>query len=186
MLVALAVLAVAAVALIAVSALDGPLGYTALGLAVVAAIVLAVRRTASLGALARELQWPIVLLTAALFVIVTAVDNAGALGWTRTLIERAPPLGIGWALAIASNLANNLPIGLNAGHHPAPTRSGEGLRRTHRRESRPEPIGERVAGHDPVARDRPPQRGASLAALVLARGPAGHSGRVDRGPPAAR
>ncbi|MGB8267210.1 MAG: hypothetical protein WCE44_12845 [Candidatus Velthaea sp.] len=76
MLVALAVLAVAAVALIAVSALDGPLGYTALGLAVVAAIVLAVRRTASLGALARELQWPIVLLTAALFVIVTAVDNA--------------------------------------------------------------------------------------------------------------
>jgi arsenical pump membrane protein len=108
-------LAIAALVLIAVSARNGPLGIAAFGLAVLATIVLAIRRRAALPSLAAGIQWPIVPLTAALFVIVTAVDAAGALGWTRALIEHTPPLAIGWALALASNVANNLPVGLNTG-----------------------------------------------------------------------
>jgi arsenical pump membrane protein len=111
----LVTLAVAALVLIAVSARNGPLGTAAFALAVVATIVLIVRRRDALPALVSGIQWPIVPLTAALFVIVTAVDAAGALGWTRALVERASPLAIGWALALASNVANNLPVGLNAG-----------------------------------------------------------------------
>jgi len=112
---ALGVLAVAALVLIAVSARNGPLGAAALASAVLATFVLAIRQRDALPALAAGIQWPIVPLTAALFVIVTAVDAAGALDWTRALIERTPPLAIGWALALASNVANNLPVGLNAG-----------------------------------------------------------------------
>jgi len=112
---ALATLAIAALVLIAVSARNGPLGTAALCLAILATLVLGIRRRSGLPSLASGIQWPIVPLTAALFVIVTAVDNAGALGWTRTLIEHTPPLAIGWALAVASNIANNLPAGLNTG-----------------------------------------------------------------------
>jgi len=111
----LATLAVAALVLIAVSARNGPLGVAAFSLALLATLVLAVRHRDALPSLATGIQWPIIPLTAALFVIVTALDNAGALGWTGSLIEHTPPLAIGWALALASNVANNLPVGLNTG-----------------------------------------------------------------------
>ena len=111
----LVTLAIAALVLIAVSARNGPLGAGALSVAVLATLVLVVRRHDALAALAAGIQWPIVPLTAALFVIVSAVDAAGALGWTRALIERTSPLATGWALALASNIANNLPVGLNTG-----------------------------------------------------------------------
>jgi len=112
---ALVTLAIAALVLIAVSARNGPLGTAALSVAVLATLVLVIRRRDALASLASGIQWPIVPLTAALFVIVSAVDAAGALGWTRALIERTSPLAIGWALALASNIANNLPVGLDTG-----------------------------------------------------------------------
>jgi arsenical pump membrane protein len=112
---ALITLVLAALVLIVVSARNGPLGAAALSLAVLATMGFAVRRRDELPSLVSGIQWPIVPLTAALFVIVTAIDAAGALGWTRELIEHTPPLAIGWALALASNVANNLPVGLNTG-----------------------------------------------------------------------
>jgi arsenical pump membrane protein len=121
-------LLVAALILIAVSARNGPLGLAALGAAILTTAVLGVRKRDALPSLLTGIQWPIVPLTAALFVIVTAVDAAGALGWTHALIARTPPVAIGWALALASNIANNLPVGLNTGEtlralHPAPERA---------------------------------------------------------------
>ncbi len=61
-------------------------------------------------------------MTAALFVIVTAVDDAGgfnasrtALAWCAHLAAPWSALATGFVVATASNLINNLPVGLNLG-----------------------------------------------------------------------
>lgn len=120
--VAIVVLAVSAVVLIVTSSASGPLGTTACVLGVAAALVAAtIDRTAPL-AIARGIAWPIVVLTAGLFVLVDALDVAGAgalsrelLGWAQHV---AAPLGavtVAAAAAVASNLVNNLPVGLELG-----------------------------------------------------------------------
>ena len=71
----------------------------------------------------REIAWPIVALTAALFVLVSALDNAGGFAASRARCSKrcaslAAPwsqLATGFAVAAASNAINNLPVGLNLG-----------------------------------------------------------------------
>jgi arsenical pump membrane protein len=129
--VATVTLACAALVLVATSSLSGPLGATALGLGIAATLIAALHDRATPAAIARGIAWPIVVLTAALFVLVDALDAAGASGLSRALFgwaqHAAPPLaalGVAAAAALASNVLNNLPVGLElgtyaAGAHPA-------------------------------------------------------------------
>jgi arsenical pump membrane protein len=72
--------------------------------------------------LAREISWPTLALVVGLFVMVDAVESVGAMQWTRewltwvqTLESTTGTLITGFAVSIANNLVNNLPLGLIAG-----------------------------------------------------------------------
>lgn len=121
---AFAVLASAAVVLVVTSSLDGPLGYVTFGCGLVAALLSATRDRARPLRIARGIAWPVVALTAALFVLVEALDTAGGSALPRALFawaahQTAPvaQLGVAFATAVASNLVNNLPVGLDLGKY---------------------------------------------------------------------
>ncbi|MGB9198896.1 MAG: arsenic transporter [Terriglobales bacterium] len=115
------ILSVAAV-LLAASAMKIDLGLpTCLAAMVVTAIVL-IREKASPAPLLGEISWSILPLVAALFVIVEAVNSAGALGVLHEILLKAnrwpaaaSALAIGGVIGFATNLINNLPLGLIAG-----------------------------------------------------------------------
>ncbi len=124
-------LGAAAVALVVTSSLSGPLGQTSFVLGVVAALVGATRTRSAPAAIARGIAWPVVALTAALFVLVEALDLAGAAALPRALFAWAghasTPVAhaaVAFASAAASNAVNNLPVALDLGRyvgraHPA-------------------------------------------------------------------
>jgi arsenical pump membrane protein len=118
----LIVLAAAAIVIVVTSARSGPLGLTTFACAIVGCAVAAIRKRGAVLAIARGIAWPVVALTAALFVIVTAVDQAGGaaaaqslLTWCASLPAPGSTLAAGFAVAAASNITNNLPIGLLLG-----------------------------------------------------------------------
>jgi arsenical pump membrane protein len=113
-----------AMALVATSSLDGPLGAVTFALGALAALLSATRERRAPLAVVRGIAWPIVLLTAGLFVLVEALDLAGAAALPRALFvwgahQAAPLAQIGTAVAAAltSNLVNNLPVGLDLGKY---------------------------------------------------------------------
>jgi arsenical pump membrane protein len=136
---AVGVLAGSAVVLIATSSLDGPLGAVTFGLGILAALVSSTRSAHAPLVIVRGIAWPIVVLTAGLFVLVEALDLAGAAALPRALFtwagHQSAPLaraGTAFAAALASNLVNNLPVGLDLGKyvgaaHPAPALSAAAL-----------------------------------------------------------
>jgi arsenical pump membrane protein len=72
--------------------------------------------------LAREISWRTLILVAGLFIMVDAIESMGALNLTRDWLvwaERLEPaagaLITGFAVGVANNLVNNLPLGLIAG-----------------------------------------------------------------------
>jgi arsenical pump membrane protein len=72
--------------------------------------------------LLREISWSTILLVAGLFVMVDAVESQGALKLTQewlALAQRLAPAAatmvVGFAVGVANNLVNNLPLGLIAG-----------------------------------------------------------------------
>jgi arsenical pump membrane protein len=72
--------------------------------------------------LAREISWPTLVLVAALFVMVDAVESQGALNltqqwlaWASTLGQNVGAMVVGFTVGIANNIVNNLPLGLIAG-----------------------------------------------------------------------
>jgi arsenical pump membrane protein len=72
--------------------------------------------------LTREISWGTLLLVAGLFVMVDAVESQGALdqtqrwlAWASGLGENAGTMVVGFAVGIANNIVNNLPLGLIAG-----------------------------------------------------------------------
>jgi arsenical pump membrane protein len=82
----------------------------------------AVRSRSGAATIVRGISWRIVALTAAMFVVVTALDDAGGFTWSRTVLAwcahlTAPwsALATGFVVAAASNAINNLPVGLNLG-----------------------------------------------------------------------
>jgi arsenical pump membrane protein len=117
--VALGGIALTAAALITVSALDVPLGIpTVLLGAATAVAVLVINRKAPI-ALLRHISWSVIPLVAGLFVIVAAIEKTGAIDALAKLImqgastsENLTALASGFAIAIASNVFNNLPVGL--------------------------------------------------------------------------
>jgi arsenical pump membrane protein len=128
---ALVTLGLSAIVLVATAALSGPLGAVACGLGIVAAIVAATRERAAPLRILRGIAWSIVVLTAGLFVLVDALEHAGADSLARQLFAWAEHTGgpaaavvVALATAGASILLNNLPVGLDVGHtaatsHPA-------------------------------------------------------------------
>jgi arsenical pump membrane protein len=70
----------------------------------------------------KHVSWSVLFLVAGLFVLVQAVDQAGALTLSRELLQKAvdarPAVGSlssAFGVALLANLANNLPVGLIAG-----------------------------------------------------------------------
>jgi arsenical pump membrane protein len=111
-----------AVVLLIASGLDWDLGLpTCLAALAVTASVSALARSNPLP-LAREISWSTLALVAGLFIMVDAVERTGAmqhlqawLAWTEGLAAPAGALLAGFAVGVANNLVNNLPLGLMAG-----------------------------------------------------------------------
>ncbi|KWA04458.1 arsenic transporter [Burkholderia territorii] len=131
--IALAGIAATAVALMAVSLLDRPLGLPTAAAGVVTAACVAWRDRAAGGPMLREVSWSVLPLVAGLFVLVEALDRTGAVHALADMLRALTTHGAaraaaasGVAVALASNLVNNLPAGLVASatvgvaHSPQP------------------------------------------------------------------
>jgi arsenical pump membrane protein len=114
-------IAATAVVLLAASTLGADLGKpTFVCGAVVTAIVLLIGRT-SPASVVRDISWSVLPLVAGLFVLVEGLNRTGVLPALAEELKRAAALspqatswGAGIIVAIASNLINNLPMGLIA------------------------------------------------------------------------
>jgi arsenical pump membrane protein len=111
----------AGLALILASALNVDLGMPTLFAAVAAAALVATKdREAPLG-IVRDISWSVLPLVAGLFVLVQAVNQAGALSLSKAALQAAanagPAIGslsAAFGAGLLSNVANNLPVGLLA------------------------------------------------------------------------
>ncbi len=110
-----------AVLLIA-SSLGKDLGLpTCLSALAITAIVCIKERSNPL-VLAREISWETLLLVAGLFVMVDAIESIGAMCYTKEWLDWVQHLSLvsgtliaGFAVGVANNLVNNLPLGLIVG-----------------------------------------------------------------------
>ncbi len=133
------VLAAAAIVIVTTSAREGPLGPATFACALVAWLVGAWQRREDALGMLRGIAWPVLVLTAALFVIVGAVDAGGGLAaaqaglaWCAALGAPWAQLAAGFAIATTSNIVNNLPVGLVLGQslpalHPSPALTAAAL-----------------------------------------------------------
>ena len=108
--------------LLTASAMKTDLGLPTCLAALVITAVVSIKARSSPIKLAREISWATLLLVAGLFVMVDAVESQGALNLTRQWLAWASNLGqntaamvVGFAVGIANNIVNNLPLGLIAG-----------------------------------------------------------------------
>ena len=115
-------LAAAAIAIVTTSARAGPLGAATFGCAAIAVLVTLLTNRSGVVTIVRDISWSVVLLTAALFVILSALDDIGGFGVTRAALAWCAQQGAPWSAlttgfltAFASNAINNLPVGLNLG-----------------------------------------------------------------------
>jgi arsenical pump membrane protein len=115
-------LAAMVVVLLTASSLGKDLGLpTCLAALAITAIVSIMARSNPLR-LAGEISWATLALVAGLFVMVDAMESVGAmqqtrewLTWAQTLGSTTSTLITGFAVGVANNLVNNLPLGLIAG-----------------------------------------------------------------------
>jgi arsenical pump membrane protein len=115
-------LALMIVVLLTASAMKKDLGLPTCLAALVITAVVSIKVRSNPINLAREISWATLLLVAGLFVMVDAVESQGALHLTQQWLARASSLGenvgamvAGFAVGIANNFVNNLPLGLVAG-----------------------------------------------------------------------
>jgi arsenical pump membrane protein len=118
----LAGLAMMIAVLLTASAMKKDLGLPTCLAALVITAVVSIKSKSNPINLAREISWATLLLVAGLFVMVDAVESQGALGLTQQWLAWASHLGqssgalvVGFAVGIANNIVNNLPLGLIAG-----------------------------------------------------------------------
>ena len=94
-------------------------------LAVLAAVaitaVLLIRTRSNPVPILKQISWSTIALVAALFILVEAVESIGGLNFTQhallaaqQLVAPVAALTVGFTVAIANNLVNNLPLGLIA------------------------------------------------------------------------
>jgi len=112
----------AALGIVLTSARGGPLGAVTFACGAIVGLATAVRDRAGAATIVREISWRVIALTAVLFVIVGAFDNAGGLGaaraalaWCASLPAPWSALATGFGVAVMSNAINNLPVGLSLG-----------------------------------------------------------------------
>jgi arsenical pump membrane protein len=115
------IIATAAV-LLAASALDIPLGLPTCVAGIATAAIVLIRKPSQTWSALKDISWGVLPLVAGLFVLVEALNQTGLIGMITALLHRAAAASIagtawaaGIAVAVASNLANNLPVGLIAG-----------------------------------------------------------------------
>ena len=118
----LAGLAVTVIVLLAVSSLGMDLGLPTCLVALVVTAAVSIKARSNPWGLAREISWSTLGLVAGLFVMVEAMESIGAMHRTQEWLAQAQELGptagtfvTGFAVGIANNLINNLPLGLIAG-----------------------------------------------------------------------
>jgi arsenical pump membrane protein len=110
------------VVLLTASALDKNLGLPTCLVAVAVTIVVSLKSRSSPVHLVREISWSTLALVVGLFVLVDAMESIGAIHYTEEWLLWAQSLGptaakftTGFAVGVANNLVNNLPLGLIAG-----------------------------------------------------------------------
>ncbi len=111
----------AGVALMLASAFNFDLGLPTFIAAMAATVLVALEdRQAPLG-IVKDISWSILPLVAGLFVLVEATNQAGALAWSQHALQQAANAGpvfgsllAAFGVALLSNIANNLPVGLLA------------------------------------------------------------------------
>ena len=114
-------IAATAIGLIGASALDFQLGLPTFIAGAATALIVAIADPKKTWTVLKEISWGVLPLVAALFVLVEALDQTGVIADISRLLQRAVALlpaaaawGSGIAVALVSNIANNLPVGLVA------------------------------------------------------------------------
>ncbi len=115
-------LAATAAVLLFASGLNWDLGLPTFLMALAVTCIVSIRARSNPLPLFREISWSTLALVTGLFIMVDAVESIGAmhltqawLTWAETLATSVGVLLIGFGVAIANNLVNNLPLGLIAG-----------------------------------------------------------------------
>jgi arsenical pump membrane protein len=110
------------VLLLVASYLDWSLGLPTALAGAATALAVVIREQKTPWTTLRHISWSVLPLVAGLFVIVQALDHAGLIGMLRSLLQgvaqqsaASAAWASGIAVALASNLLNNLPVGLIAG-----------------------------------------------------------------------
>jgi arsenical pump membrane protein len=108
--------------LITASALNLDLGVSAFACGLFVALVISFRERNSAREIAAKVSWSVIPLVASLFILVEALNSAGAMSAALGALKMAQNLGgirstlsTAFGVAVASNLMNNLPSGLIAG-----------------------------------------------------------------------
>ncbi|HET9087644.1 MAG TPA: arsenic transporter [Acidobacteriaceae bacterium] len=106
-------------ALLVTSAINGPIGPATFVASLVAMFFVARKDWRIMTSALRQISWGVLLLVAGLFVIVEALNGAGALTWTTRALRgvtqwhpAASLTAVAFGMGIASNAINNLPMGL--------------------------------------------------------------------------
>jgi arsenical pump membrane protein len=114
-------LALTVAILLVVSALNMDLGLPTCVTAVAITALISIKTRTNPLIFAKEISWATIALVAGLFVMVDAVESAGALHFTETALAWADGLGAvrgtmitGFVVGVANNVVNNLPLGLIA------------------------------------------------------------------------
>lgn len=108
--------------LLTASSFGRDLGLPTCLAAIAITTLICIKERANPVTLVREISWSTLVLVAALFVMVDAAENIGAMCYTTKWLTWAQHLGLaggefvtGFAVGVANNLVNNLPLGLIAG-----------------------------------------------------------------------
>jgi arsenical pump membrane protein len=127
-------IALVAVVLLTVSALDMDLGLPTFLTVAIVAVFISVREKTRPREILRHISWSVLPLVAGLFILVEATESVGALHWTTQALHAAELSGpfagsmsTSFAVGVATNLLNNLPLGLIAGATVQATHSHEPL-----------------------------------------------------------
>ena len=110
------------IVLLAASAMKKDLGLPACLAALAITAAVSIKAKSSPLKLAKEISWGTLILVAGLFIMVDSVESQGALkltqAWLTWVQELGPATGAivtGFAVGVANNVVNNLPLGLIAG-----------------------------------------------------------------------
>jgi arsenical pump membrane protein len=113
---------IAAVALLISSALGIQLGLPTFATGLFVLLLLSIRNRAAWKPVLRDVSWSVLPLVAGFFVVVAALNRAGMLGLMRFGLNWLARMPDGWgkfigafAVALLSNIMNNLPVGLASG-----------------------------------------------------------------------